>query len=548
MSNILSEILGKRFSLKNHGINDIAAIWDLDKLFENKDKIIEYYTSRSRKIETFDDFIDFLAIRRLVHFEEFLENIAEDKREEIKGFFDVLKYISGEYQTKDIVSFLNEKIELIFQKRREYVRIEQTALELVLRYKHSIKEEAFQKICDAGPFYLLDVYPNLGSVTKKIPVKKILFNEKTIPILIRDRLDFLLNELKNLPDDEAKEPIDILVELLKPILSEKDLETRFRNIDLIEKTYKFLKEKKDSRAEIFLKYVDKKEDIIREWVKNNGQKYGYNIKMAECVDAFRSKERSPFAKYFSLTHGFNEKTRISNLNVGPGEANIADLFNDMDPKDDFFTNGHKRFLQDHLDFYSTLMMNFLSYEEIFSEYSTVMIIFVERICNAIGCSDDIVKDVELMFYSIDVVNNDWDNNSFIFPTLYGCTSYICAQIETILREVAYKFRNNGQNFVDVRELALAELLKEETIIDMIGEDFCRNIRFYLSKLNNIGKNKRNNLIHWKDIRPNEVNLHLICELLYIFSQIVNSILYNIIPNEDNAQDKDHCSPQLPNLQ
>ena len=76
------------FSFKYFGINDMFTGWDLETLINKNYDVLCYYQKRSRTIDTFDDFIDYLFVYKYSHFLDTIPYVKEDKKQEVEAILN----------------------------------------------------------------------------------------------------------------------------------------------------------------------------------------------------------------------------------------------------------------------------------------------------------------------------------------------------------------------------------------------------------------------------------------------------------------------------
>ena len=534
---ILDEI-GERLSLIYLGKNDFVTHWDLKKIINNKEKIIEYYEKKLKKIETIDDYIDYLVLMMLNDISEMYYENVDSFPLSMKEFFEKIGLFFKEYKTKELIVFLNDNIDLVFRSDADQRQLSRATKPLIIKFQSGIKEQTFKKICDISPCHLFDVYSSSGEKTKKAhSLNRMLFNKNTIPALGKFRLEELLDCLKKIHEhskSDVAEALDTIVEIMRIELSETDLQHKMMALDRIEKTYIFLKEIKDPRAKEFEEFVNNKETLITEWLKRHGQEYSHSVDLTKIVEYFRS-DTNPVVKFTQLTHRHDGSNLVSYLDEGPGEPSLVDYVRDSDPTDDFFTGGHKAYLLHTLQMSSRLTSIIIIDNKLFRDFVSVILGFIDEISKKIKCGDSLTNDANLLFASVEELISEGRQRGLSFIQTYGTAVFICAQIESILREVAFSCRNRDDPYVDFSTLSLEKLLNEGIIKHIMGENMCKNLGYFLLKKEKIGMDMRNNLCHWKD-RPEEVNIEMVSDLLYLYTQVVNSIFFFILTNDTHRND------------
>ena len=112
--------------------------------------------------------------------------------------------------------------------------------------------------------------------------------------------------------------------------------------------------------------------------------------------------------------------------------------------------------------------------------------------------------------------------------------FLCAMSEKVLR-IVYKSLAGSTKYIPVDGITLGQLLNKNNreLSELFGEKHINHLAFFLSQVGEkkIGFNYRNSLAHWNSISGKDVNYGLVLRILYIFTDILNTIFYYCWENE-----------------
>ena len=118
--------------------------------------------------------------------------------------------------------------------------------------------------------------------------------------------------------------------------------------------------------------------------------------------------------------------------------------------------------------------------------------------------------------------------------------YTCALSEKILR-ILFIHLAKDEKYIPINKATLGELLSENNdyIVNIFGENHIKNLSFFLQRTSplNIGLNIRNSLAHWSDISTEAMTPSLAGEMLWLFTDILNTVFLFCL-NESSERDED----------
>lgn len=123
----------EHFSFKYFGINDMFTGWDLETLINKNYDVLCYYQKRSRTIDTFDDFIDYLFVYKYSHFLDTIPYVKEDKKQEVEAILNSMVKIKNEYPVEKVIKYCKKGYKFILSQKGGIIRC-------FVRYNYSISQ------------------------------------------------------------------------------------------------------------------------------------------------------------------------------------------------------------------------------------------------------------------------------------------------------------------------------------------------------------------------------------------------------------------------
>ena len=107
--------------------------------------------------------------------------------------------------------------------------------------------------------------------------------------------------------------------------------------------------------------------------------------------------------------------------------------------------------------------------------------------------------------------------------VYSITSQLHGIIEKVLRNIYYD-KTKENKYVSSKYAMLHNLVTSQEIIEVIGENNCDCIEYYLLDCNGVGKKTRNDFAHYNEDMYDKLIYDTILESLYILLMISNTLL------------------------
>lgn len=536
---------GVTFSLKYYGQQDLATGWDLKTLIDHSDLIIRHFELDTiSEINDIETLIDYYTLAKVVKFKELIPLIIEDENKVVAS--DALARLEPlfcDIKKSEVVKFLNQNFEQVFAEEDDMLPFEliPVALETVIQFQNGISNNVFNHIIENYNYLVFDHYHELrGRIEKDKILFSLLFSKTSLLEALKYRKEelyrllILVNNLKD--TGKAK----IIQDAIEQIIFEEEKKAATISIDNvmhiiieIRSTLTFLHKIKHVKANIFERYMQKADLLLCEYLEQSGQHFSYRIQAEKILN--KLKEDKPWVqKLLMLTHSTSTETKvpISILNKPPEKKKkLVDLASTNRSTDEYFTFSHQKYLGITLAVGATTMCTIFRDEDILSEYYSCFLGFLQYIYSKINCLNN---EHEYEFQMItEMIHNIFNNENadmdkIISESLcYGASMFICAFTEKLLKTV-YVCMLMETQYIPINKGTIGDLLSEENPLfsRIFGEYQLKHLRYFFHTCGDkrIGKNYRNNLAHWSDIGHEELTPILVAELMYLLTDMVNSLV------------------------
>lgn len=273
-----------------HGINDMVTTYTLKNILENKDFILEYYKNDFKNcLKNIDDFIDYIFLNVILKFEECLEILKEEFKNEL-------------------IKFLNHDIKIWY-------------IELCLKDPNILKDNKviLEKLMENETVLFFDYYPqikkkNVLSLNLK---RKFFLEDKKLDELLKYRSEeffkFSLPDLeKEIKDEVFTKLYDIYDKRSKEFFKEKNQNYGWSILQDLEVLYPVYFKSKNHLSKKLLDKKKKIDLILNNLLIENKIMKPIEFRISskeylEYLERLRSKNISSNMQHLTITHFFKEK-------------------------------------------------------------------------------------------------------------------------------------------------------------------------------------------------------------------------------------------------
>ncbi len=534
------------FTFKYYGIQDFASGWDIKAIIDNQ-KIfsIIYDIFPLEKIESKEEYFVYLFTDKIIKFEELIPNIANDSNKIIvRQVVDNAIKIAERISKGEIIKFINKNYSELFDEKLYTYEIPFITLDLIIRCISGINPNVIDYLIDNHKYLIINNFDEFERWFENNPsyFEKLFSNGKLKEYDVI-HLDTILNIWEHILK-KKKTNLKQYIESVIPALY-LDIETCAKNAtkesiirdDLtIRNFYSFLKIIKSPLANKFSKYSKRARDLMEDYLKTSGQVYTYSIPVKEMVESWK-KETEWEGRLLSTTHVLNKDSKsiefVSRLSSIEHKTHpILDMVSTNISTNEIFTLSYQQDLSIQMNFNSSMFRYFISDQETLSDYISITLSAANFISEQM-CEDIIFDDCQFLFDIITSLANNLEDEHAVRVLCYSSSMYICSLIEKLLRTF-YKFILKDISYVPVEKATLGQLLTEnnQKIVEVFGRVHVQNLAYFLSSVqpNDVGRNLRNSLAHWRGLNKQNMTVSLVARLLYLFTDVLNTIFWFFICN------------------
>lgn len=554
---------GGYISYKFYGIKDLSAGFDVRFIIDNHDFLRNIFATIPVKptIDSLDEFRLFFLAKKISDIEEVIPYINTDENKAIvKGLALVCrKYCEENGNHGAVIKYINKSYKCIFNKNKLDHALVDATLDFIYEHNKGIKKPVWVFLADEYGYRLLNEYAKIKKVLLSNDYGPAML-DKMIKIenstnLIEYQLndvfnvlsDIMLNcknnKLKQVAEQKTNCIYDFINSLNKDDITERDL---FVKDSIYRELLSYLRKIKDKRANTFSQKTEELSNELNEWLKTNGKTVRYEIPVGEIVNMWRKDEHWE-SRLLSLTHNFrksddNNNVRVfSRLEECEKPDSILDFCSVNMSADEYFTYSRQLFLQIQSDVGGGTIFTILINDDDAKEYYKLI---ASAICHIQDTAKSNRKktlptDIDMLISDIETIRKNKDKTD-IKAIYYGAAMLACALSEKVLK-IVYEDLTMGMQYISTDGLELGSLLnsdsKENPLIPVFGADHLKHLAFFLCKVgdNRVGYGTRNSLAHLSDNIEDKLGDQLLSQLLWIFTDILNTAFWFYASQTKNAQ-------------
>ena len=534
-------------SLCYYGTEDLGTNWAIKEIIDHPEFFDSFYTNHPlTKIETMDDFLVYLFSLKFKMMSEMIPYLLQDKHKEIiASLSDKAKNTCEAINKGDVIKFINSHIEDIFALKNHFHDISDAILSLIKQYSSGIKPYVYSYLCTNFYWLVIDNFDSFYKIIKADPsLFETLFPTGHLSDLqergFKRTLDVFATillgnheELKKLANDRIA-VLTADVETLATSTTEEDV---MMNETVVREFTSFLQHIKHPKANDFAILYKRVEEVLFKWIDNNGLHTEYKIPVEEIMEEFIGT-KNWMVRLLSLTHTYHSEdtppTLKSRLEFKPkGVLELMDLCSTNLPTDDYFTRSHQMMLEVHTSVGAGTMMGIMSRPEVLEDYAKMIMSTLAFISDQMQRDDEHLSDDWALLNQMlqIIITNREAGAGPLQPLCYSASMFTCSLMEKILR-LLYVDRVKDKLYIPVEKATLGLLLTENNteIVNVFGLAHTKHLAFFMLKYGDkkVGKNCRNRLAHWTEMKNTSLTVSLVAELLWLFTDVVNTVFWYYI--------------------
>ncbi|MEN2768068.1 hypothetical protein [Ornithinibacillus xuwenensis] len=543
------------FTLKYYGLKDIATGWDVSAILDNKEMIKTYFLTKNlEEVNNIDDFIDYLTIIKIITMREVIPFIkSKEKQQHFKELTNLLDVSKDKINNGHIIQLINNYHPQLFEEKYRNYGLIDIIMEYLLKFQNGIKENVFCYIIEEFSFLVIDNYENIQSkIESSTNLFKAFFSTETIEKIFYIRFDKYLDILAstyNRTNGEQKVYLEKLVDKIVADIEDTITEINKDNILQYESNirfmHSFLQLINHVKSNVFLEYEKLTSELLDKHILKYGQSRSYEIPTNLIIEML-NKEPNEFAKLLKLTHFLNHKTGKIECRLNfpqEGKQGLLDIVSSNVNSDEYFTRSHQRKLEIQTIVGSTTLFSILHNEELFHDSCAWYVEYLSYICKKLEYKKtDLLDDLFLLIQMIDnlLEAENKEDEKLMQSLCYGACMFVCAFSEKLLRESYFELMKN-EEYIPKGKLTLGSLLSDNNskFIEIFGENQIKHLLYYFGTYGEarIGFNYRNKIAHWSNLSSGELSITLFTKLLYIFTNIVNSLVAYFVNQDDEVEEE-----------
>ena len=532
------------FSTRYYGLNDLTTSWEIRGIVDNQelfDNLYEQYPLVS--LETLDDYLLYLYSRKISSMSEIVPLLLrDDHKNVISHLIDEATKACNKISNGTLVRFINSHIEEIFDAEGSSSDIRYTTLDLIASFSNGISKDVYAFLCSKYGYLLLDRFDSFEKVFEKYPcLFSGMFPTGSLNEIEGFRFETILGIFAHIWNKDHTD-LKATVERILPVMcsdaeklaDEKEYRLVMTNEQILARMYAFLNTIKHPRANDFLILHKKVEKQLEEGLEENGQLFSYEIPVGEIIKQYRSKTNWE-VRLLSITHSAEfqgEKVSFaSRLSKDEKvKSKLIDLVSTNVPTDDYYTLSRQQMLSIISSVGEGTLLGIVKDNELFGDYLSLLLSAITFISETLKCEEEkLQEDAQILGNMLNlVVSNTEKGEEILVPFCYSSCMFLCALSEKLLR-VTYIALVGGNKYIPIDYIALGQLLNKDNseLKSVFGEIHLKNLAFFFLQVGEkrVGYNYRNSLAHWKNIDKKAVCPQFVLRLLYLFTDIVNTVFW-----------------------
>ena len=552
---------GGYISYKFYGIKDLSTGFDVKFVIDNHDILKNTFASVPRivTIEHLDELRLFFLAKKISDMEEIIPYINSNENKAIAQDLITIchKYYNG-IGKGVIIKYVNKSYRRIFNKNKLDHALVDVVLDFIFENNKGIKKSVWMFLADEYGYRLLNEYTKIKKVLLRNGYGSAML-DKMVKIenptsLIEYHLndvfsvlsDILLNHKENdkltrVAEQKTNQIYNIVDNLNEDDITERDLlikDSIYGNL------LDFLRRIKDKRANKFSQKVNEQKNKLESWLKSNGKTIQYEIPVGEIVNEWRKIENWEL-RLLNLTHNIHKENDgsirvLSRLTECERPKSFLDFCSTNMPTSEYFTYSRQLALQTYSNVGSGTIFAILLNDNDTEEYYRLLASAIHHIQSHSKSTraKSISTDIDLLASNIETIRKNKDKGD-VKPFYYGASMMACALSEKLLK-ILYEDIMIDEQYLSSDSLELWSLLdssnKKNPLIAIFGVNHLKHLAYFLCKdgNNQVGYGIRNSLAHLSDNIEEKLSDHLLSQLLWILTDILNTAFWYYASNTRNV--------------
>lgn len=532
-----------------YGKKDMSSGFQIQTIVDNYYNINEYYNNKVYKINSLDDYIDYIFIDTYSKLKEIVPILREDFKERVSVMIGKLSNIKKQYKKSDINNYIRNQYEIVLSKEklknyelRAYEIIEYTLNYIKDNYQY-FKENnnIYEYIVENYAYKIFNNFKDYKDIFVKYPkLEEKLFSKEKIEGQMVTKIEDLEEALKMIKkhnNELYKKTLKIISNMIKNRsfeTNEKKIMYTYYDIKTVTRLFQLLGE--NIIYDEFNEELKKQEKILDEYIQKNGHHSKFEININDFVKVFENQNIKWEIKSLMITHTQRNKkmcSRIESAIESKIQSSLMDMFASTNiDVNDYFTYS----VQNNLSItmiVGKLMINYMLFDD--DRFKELMNYIFAGVANYVEKNNidipNIEDDINMLSFSlknliIEMQKEEKDNLIYEYWN-YNILHLSIGIIEKILREICYKFIIVNK-YIPYNKLTLEQILTLQETEKFFGQANIRAFRYYLTSYNFVGKNLRNDICHYNNNIKEICTFDNVLTVIYILLTLCNELLSKII--------------------
>ena len=535
-------------SFEYYGKQDLSCGWDIKAIIDNKELFSKFYELFPlTKIECIDDYFVFLLTKKFIDLEELIPDIAtEENKKIVQQLVESAKNNCDIINNGDIIKYINKDYNRLFDDVLYTYDVPFITLNYITKFITGIKTEVIEFLITNHGNLIINNFDSFEKWFEKNPdsFEKLFPSKKyaDYDVLHFDRVLDIWEYIYKKEKTNLKKHLNAIIPAInKDIeqMAENANEDTIINVDTTIREFNaFLIAISSPLANGFSKYLKKSKMLMAQYLEKHGHIYEYRIPVKEMADLWQKAE-SWEIRLISLTHsGDVNHDVVSRLSLLEHQSHpFLDLAKSNIPTNSYFTSSFQQNLGTEISMYSAFFQHIITDSDLIKDYVNLLSSATNYISEQME-DDELNDDVAFLFDNIVLLANNLKTSINTIRLLcYSSSMFLCSLTEKILR-VFYKYLLKDIIYVPTKKATLGILINENNkeLLSIFGNDHIKNLSYFLLSVqpDEIGHDLRNRLAHWSNINKDNMTLSQVAELLYLFTDVLNTIFIYFIKHNNNG--------------
>ena len=551
---------GGHISYKFYG-KELSAGFDVKFIIDNRNILKDAFTPAPKIVtmKHLDELRLFFLAKKISDMEEIIPYINSNENKAIAQDLITIchKYYDG-IGKGVIIKYINKSYRRIFNKNKLDHTLVDVVFDFIFENNKGIEKSVWMFLADEYGYRLLNEYAKIKKVLLRNGYGSAML-DKMVKIenptsLIEYHLndvfsvlsDILLNHKENdklirVAEQKTNQIYNIVDNLNEDDITERDLllkDSIYGNL------LDFLRRIKDKRANKFSQKVNEQKNKLESWLESNGKTIQYEIPVGEIVNEWR-KIKNWELRLLNLTHDIHKENDgsikvLSRLTECEKPKSFSDFCSTNMPTSEYFTYSRQLALQTYSNVGSGTIFAILLNDNDTEEYYRLLASAMYHIQNHSKSTraESISTDIDLLASNIETIRKNKDKSD-VKPFYYGASMIACALSEKLLK-ILYEDIMIDEQYLSSDSLELWSLLdssnKKNPLIAIFGVNHLKHLAYFLCKdgNNQVGYGIRNSLAHLSDNIEEKLSDHLLSQLLWVLTDILNTAFWYYASNTRNV--------------